>query len=99
GQRQRIGIARALYTNPKVIVFDEATSALDNLTETEVVKAIGALTGQKTIVLIAHRISTVRNCDQILVLDRGRMVGLGTYESLYRDSVAFRRLVDARDVA
>ena len=99
GQRQRIGIARALYRNPDIIVFDEATSALDNLTEQEVVKAIGALTGTKTIVLIAHRISTVRNCDQILVLDHGRMVGLGSYDTLYRDNPGFRRLVDTRVVA
>lgn len=99
GQRQRIGIARALYNNPGIIVFDEATSALDNLTEQEVVKAINELTGTKTILLIAHRISTVRNCDQILVLDRGRMVGLGNYDTLYSDNAAFRRLVDAREAS
>jgi ABC-type multidrug transport system fused ATPase/permease subunit len=97
GQRQRIGIARALYTNPGILVFDEATSALDNLTEQEVVRAIAALGGTKTILLIAHRISTVRNCDQILVMERGRMVGLGRYDDLYRDNAAFRRLVDARE--
>lgn len=99
GQRQRIGIARALYHNPSVLIFDEATSALDNLTEQEVVKAISALTGTKTILLIAHRISTVRACDQILVLERGRTVGLGSYDTLYRDNAAFRRLVGAQDVA
>ena len=99
GQRQRIGIARALYANPSVIVFDEATSALDNLTEQEVVKAINAISGTKTIVLIAHRISTVKNCDQILVLERGRMVGLGSYDALYATNETFRRLVDARDAA
>lgn len=97
GQRQRIGIARALYNNPGILVFDEATSALDNLTEQEVVRAIGDLSGTKTILLIAHRISTVRNCDQILVMERGRMVGLGSYDELYRDNPAFRRLVDARE--
>lgn len=102
GQRQRIGIARALYRDPGLIVFDEATSALDNLTEQEVVRAIGALSAQagagaKTVLLIAHRISTVKDCDQILVLERGRMVGLGRYEDLYRDNAVFRRLVDARD--
>jgi ABC-type multidrug transport system fused ATPase/permease subunit len=97
GQRQRIGIARALYTNPGIIVFDEATSALDNLTEQEVVKAISSLSGTKTILLIAHRISTVQNCDQILVLERGQMAGLGTYDDLYRDNPAFRRLVETRD--
>lgn len=99
GQRQRLGIARALYTNPSTLVFDEATSALDNQTEKAVVDAIDALTGQKTILLIAHRISTVKNCDQIVILDRGRIVGLGTYESLYDTSDAFRQLVDARAVA
>ena len=97
GQRQRIGIARALYTNPGILVFDEATSALDNLTEQEVVRAINDLSGTKTILLIAHRISTVRDCDQILVMERGRMVGLGSYDDLYRDNAAFRRLVDARE--
>ena len=99
GQRQRIGIARALYANPSVIVFDEATSALDNLTEQEVVKAINAISGTKTTVLIAHRISTVKNCDQILVLERGRMVGLGSYDALYATNETFRRLVDARAAA
>jgi ABC-type multidrug transport system fused ATPase/permease subunit len=97
GQRQRIGIARALYTSPGIIVFDEATSALDNLTEQEVVKAIGALTGTKTILLIAHRISTVRHCDQILVLDQGRVVGLGSYDTLAAENPAFRRLIDAHE--
>ena len=102
GQRQRIGIARALYRDPGLIVFDEATSALDNLTEQEVVRAIGALSaqkdaGQKPVLLIAHRISTVKDCDQILVLERGRMVGLGSYDTLYRDNPTFRRLVDARE--
>lgn len=97
GQRQRIGIARALYRNPGIIVFDEATSALDTVTEQDVVRAIASLVGQRTILLIAHRISTVRNCDQILVLERGRTVGLGRYDDLYRDNAAFRRLVDARD--
>jgi ABC-type multidrug transport system fused ATPase/permease subunit len=97
GQRQRIGIARALYTNPGIIVFDEATSALDNMTEHEVVKAIGSLTGTKTVLLIAHRISTVRNCDQILVLERGQMVGLGSYDDLCRTNLPFRRLIDARE--
>ena len=105
GQRQRIGIARALYRNPGIIVFDEATSALDNLTEQEVVRAIAALSAAaesaggapKTVILIAHRISTVQACDQILVLDQGRMVGLGTPDDLYRDNAVFRRLVDARE--
>ncbi len=98
GQRQRIGIARALYNNPGIIVFDEATSALDNMTEQEVVRAINDLSGTKTILMIAHRMSTVRDCDQILVMERGRMVGLGRYDDLYRDNPTFRSLVDAREV-
>lgn len=99
GQRQRIGIARALYRDPGILVFDEATSALDNLTEKEVVRAINALTGTRTILIVAHRISTVMACDQILVLDQGRAVGLGRYDELYETNAAFRRLVDARSVA
>jgi ABC-type multidrug transport system fused ATPase/permease subunit len=99
GQRQRIGIARALYNDPGLIVFDEATSALDNLTEQEVVRAIAALTGQKTLIIIAHRLSTVQNCDQILVLERGRKVGLGTYEELLASNPTFQRIANARQVA
>lgn len=72
GQRQRIGIARALYHDPAVLVFDEATSALDNETETAVMQAIDALAGTKTLILIAHRLSTVRNCQRVLLLERGR---------------------------
>ena len=63
GQRQRIGIARALYTNPQVLVLDEATSALDNDTEKAVMEAIDCLAGTKTLIIIAHRLSTVENCD------------------------------------
>lgn len=93
GQRQRIGIARALYRNPEVLVFDEATSALDTVTERAVVEAIDALSDTKTILIVAHRLSTVRECDQILVLDRGRIIGLGSYDQLLEANPAFRRLV------
>ena len=79
GQRQRIGIARALYHDPEVLVFDEATSALDNTTEKAVMHAIDTLTGKKTIILIAHRVSTVRNCDQVVLLERGKIKVTGTY--------------------
>jgi ABC-type multidrug transport system fused ATPase/permease subunit len=99
GQRQRIGIARALYRDPRILVFDEATSALDNVTERDVVEAINALTGTRTILIIAHRISTVRSCDRILVMDRGRVAGLGSYATLYESNAVFRDLVDAREVA
>ena len=92
GQRQRIGIARALYRDPEVLVFDEATSALDNLTEQAVMEAIQSVGGTKTIVMIAHRLSTVRDCDLIVVMDRGRIVGTGRYEELLGDNQAFRSI-------
>ncbi|WP_047549135.1 ABC transporter ATP-binding protein [Methylotenera sp. G11] len=71
GQRQRIGIARALYHNPDLLIFDEATSALDNETEAEVMKAINSISGKKTIIMIAHRLSTLDKCDQVIRLDSG----------------------------
>ena len=77
GQRQRIGIARALYHNPDVLVFDEATSALDTDTERDVMGAIDALNQQKTVIMIAHRLATVANCDQIVRLEAGRVVSAG----------------------
>ncbi len=92
GQRQRLGIARALYHNPSVLVFDEATSALDGLTEDAVMKAVNSLRGERTIVLIAHRLRTVESCDRILVMDAGRVVADGTYRRLLVESPDFRAL-------
>jgi ABC-type multidrug transport system fused ATPase/permease subunit len=77
GQRQRIGIARALYHDPSVLVLDEATSALDTATESEVMDAVNALHGAKTLVIIAHRLSTVEQCDVVYRLEQGRVVGAG----------------------
>ena len=82
GQRQRIGIARALYFDPDVLVLDEATSALDNLTEKAVMEAVSALAGAKTIIMIAHRLSTVQDCDKILFLSKGDILAEGTYDCL-----------------
>ena len=95
GQRQRIGIARVLYHDPEILVFDEATSALDNETEAEITRAIEALSRRKTIVMIAHRFSTIRHCDTIFVLDKGRVVSQGTYDELMASDVTFRRLARA----
>ncbi len=92
GQRQRIGIARALYKQASVLVFDEATSALDNATEQLVMDAIEGLNRDLTILLIAHRLTTVRRCDTIVELEHGRLVAQGTYEQLLECSPSFRRM-------
>ena len=97
GQRQRIGIARALYRDADLIVFDEATSALDNATEREVIAAIEALPGNKTIMMVAHRLSTVHICDRILVLEGGRVAGFGSWEHLVQTCDTFRRLTQSPD--
>jgi ABC-type multidrug transport system fused ATPase/permease subunit len=82
GQRQRIGIARALYNDPEVLVLDEATSALDNDTEISVMDAINLLHGTKTIIIIAHRLSTLSNCDKIIRLEKGKIVFEGTFDTI-----------------
>lgn len=95
GQRQRIGIARALYHKASVLVLDEATSALDNKTEAEVRQSIEALKGKLTLIVIAHRLTTVRACDRILVMDAGSVVAEGDFETLERESEYFRGLLNA----
>jgi ATP-binding cassette, subfamily B, bacterial PglK len=92
GQRQRIGIARALYHDPDVLIMDEATSALDNVTERAVMDAVHELGHKKTIILIAHRLSTVRDCDQIFVLEGGTVVASGTYDELVEGHEGFRAM-------
>jgi len=95
GQRQRIGIARALYKQASVLVFDEATSALDNATEQSVMDAIDGLNRELTIVLIAHRLTTVRHCSSIVEFDSGRLIAQGTYDQLLECSPSFRRMAKA----
>jgi ABC-type multidrug transport system fused ATPase/permease subunit len=97
GQRQRIGIARALYHDPDVLILDEATSALDNVTERLVMQAVNDLGGNKTIIMIAHRLSTVKNCDVILYMERGKVVASGSYETLSDSHAGFRAMVEAAD--
>jgi ABC-type bacteriocin/lantibiotic exporter with double-glycine peptidase domain len=92
GQRQKIGIARALYREAAVLLLDEATNALDGMTEQELVTTLGRLRGRYTIVLIAHRMSTVRACDLIFEIDTGTIGSSGTYEALLKSSQGFRRL-------
>lgn len=84
GQRQRIGIARALYHDPQVLILDEATSALDNQTEKEVMDEINNLSKDITIILIAHRLNTIKNCDKIFLLDKGQLKNQGTFEDLIK---------------
>ncbi len=94
GQRQRVGLARALYRRPRVLILDEATSALDNETERRISDALRTLHGQLTMIVIAHRLSTVRSCDRILYLDGGRVAGLDTFDALDRTNTGFARLVE-----
>ena len=89
GQRQRIGIARALYRDPDVLVLDEATSALDNLTEKAVMDAVHNLGHRKTILIIAHRLSTVRGCDHIFLLEHGQLKASGTFDELIESDRSF----------
>jgi ABC-type bacteriocin/lantibiotic exporter with double-glycine peptidase domain len=95
GQRQRIGIARALYHDPEVLIMDEATSALDNLTERAVMDAVQNIRNQKTIIMIAHRLSTVRKCDRIFLLKNGTVDACGTYDELVETSDEFRAMARA----
>ena len=92
GQRQRIGIARALYYDAELLVFDEATSSLDGITENMIMESITNLTGQKTIVIIAHRLKTVQKCDQIFFMDQGKVIDYGSYEKLIETNELFKKM-------
>ena len=89
GQRQRLGIARSLYYSPKVLILDEATSAMDSLTEKLIMEAINKLKKNTTIILIAHRLTTIKNCEKIFLLDKGELKDQGTYEELIKSSALF----------
>lgn len=99
GQRQRVSIARALYHDPDVLVMDEATSAVDSETESRINAAINELRGQKTILIIAHRLSTVRNCDRLFYLDGGHLVDAGDFDTLMKRNSGFRTMVRHGDWA
>lgn len=94
GQRQRVAIARAVYRDPAVLVFDEGTSALDNLTEAEFMRALDAVGGERTVITVAHRLTTVKRCDRIIVVEAGRITDTGTYDELAARNVSFRASVE-----
>jgi subfamily B ATP-binding cassette protein MsbA len=94
GQRQRLAVARAIYKDPPVLIFDEATSALDSESETAVQRAINNLLADRTALIVAHRLSTVRNADLIAVIDKGRIVDSGTHETLMAGGGLYRRLYE-----
>jgi ATP-binding cassette subfamily C protein len=98
GQRQRIGIARALYHEPDIIIMDEATAALDNQTEHAFIEAIAALQGKKTMIIIAHRLTTIKRCDIVYFMEYGRIVNTGTYDELVVRDDRFQAMAAPRTV-
>lgn len=94
GQRQRIGIARALYHDPDVLILDEATSALDNLTEKAVMDSVRNIAHHKTIIIVAHRLTTVEHCDEILFMEHGQIRATGSYQELLTNDLGFQKMVN-----
>lgn len=99
GQRQRLGIARALYRSPQLLVLDEATSALDNETERRVTETVNALHGDMTVIVVAHRLSTVKNVDTVVYMEDGRVSGMGSFEELRQNNAGFAHLVQLGDLS
>jgi ABC-type multidrug transport system fused ATPase/permease subunit len=93
GERQRIGIARAIIKNPDILIFDEATSSLDTENEAKVMEAINDVSQGKTTIIIAHRLSTVRNADKIIVMNKGSVVGEGTHDELMSNNEVYQNLI------
>lgn len=99
GEKQRVSIARAIMKNAPIIILDEATANVDTENEKELVEAIDALTKEKTIIMIAHRLKTVRNADQIVVVDSGKIAQLGTHTQLMQEGGIYKNFVNARQQA
>jgi subfamily B ATP-binding cassette protein MsbA len=98
GQKQRISIARELYKEVDILLMDEATSALDTKTEKNIQKSIDDLKGEYTIIMIAHRLSTVKNCDQIVLLDKGEIKAKGNYKTLIENSTEFATMISSQQL-
>jgi ATP-binding cassette subfamily B protein len=94
GEAQRIAIARALLMKSKIILFDEATSALDNETQTNIQKAINNISSEYTMIIIAHRLSTIKDCNKIIVIDNGKVAGIGTHKELYKNNIIYKTLYE-----
>jgi ABC-type multidrug transport system fused ATPase/permease subunit len=93
GQRQRLGLARALYRDSKILVLDEATSALDAITESKVMETVRSLRGNTTVIIVAHRLSTIKDADQVIYLEGGKVLGIGTFSELQRSLPQFEEQV------
>jgi ATP-binding cassette, subfamily B, bacterial PglK len=99
GQRQRIGIARALYQNPQILILDEATAALDSETERDVMKTLDGVRGEKTVIMIAHRLSSVQNCDRVIFMKSGYIADIGTFDELCARNDDFSRMVSISQIS
>ena len=99
GERQRLSIARAMMKDAPIVILDEATANVDPENEQELMEAIQKLTQQKTVIMIAHRLKTVRHADQILVVDKGRIVQRGTHDELMKQDGIYRRFISGREQA
>lgn len=98
GQKQRLAIARAMLRNSPIIIFDESTSSLDNFAQGEIKKSIDGLKGKSTIVIVAHRLSTIRNVDKIFFLDNGKIEDIGTFDELFENNVKFKNMFYAENI-
>jgi ABC-type multidrug transport system fused ATPase/permease subunit len=89
GQRQRLGLARALYRDSRILILDEATSSLDAISESKVMETVMSLRGEKTVVIVAHRLSTIKDADQVIYLEGGKVLGIGTFKELQKNLPQF----------